>query len=118
MRGDHVEDLGDDGPRVHPAGDEPQTACVHRQQWHFNRALVIDPGVGAHAVRPGGPHGRREYGRIRRGVHRDRIRVPRLVGLRPVMHCGAELFGGGQPLRVGVDVVDLRAVGRRKRRGE
>jgi hypothetical protein len=40
-----------------------------------------------------------------------------LLGLDPVMHCGPGLFGDGQPLRVRVDVVDVRAVGRRERSG-
>jgi hypothetical protein len=58
--------------------------------------------------------------RLRRScsiARRDWVRVPRLVGHQPVIHCGAKLFGHRQPLCVGIHVVDLRAVGRRERGG-
>ena len=69
--------------------------------------LEVDPGIGTHAVRPGRAQRRRKQRRIGGGVDGDGIRVPGLVGLGAVVDHRPELLGGRQPLRVGVDVVDV-----------
>ena len=54
------------------------------------RRRVVDPGVGAHTVRPGGPQRRSQHRGVGGGVHGDGIGLPGFVWLGPVVHDGTE----------------------------